>query len=971
MTILFYLQNARNSTPQPNNKTPLIAAVPPNTVNNTKPKSPEQPVTNTNTQSVPPFNTYNNQFQNFNQQNENFEYNQQNNSNQNFNSQYRQPEFNSQNIANNADYNSTNFQQNFPDSNFYQGEFNQNNYWQGNNDGGSFYNSSNPQPTEEYFQPNATSNSQFSSSEYNASGDSPRNFNNSNYNFDLSSQIDFSADFPIKQEVGMGHFGMNDNIGGEMMMEGSGGDMSNQMFSDIPSNDMNFRGESGNVPHFGNQNVSMAMGNMNEQAMMNVNDNAKNRHPLPSFNPSQARNMQVNTRLPMNNDNAMNFNTFAAQPKPRPGRPRNVGVRSGAVGRPRKNANQAQKDQLCVPDHELMKFKPGLPGGAPILKQGLPDGQNFQNVPQTMDAQAHLLANQLTADDLNVFSQNQIGANFLDSLRSEELWNPNAPEQNTLFNEQNFIYDDPNQILNTQSTNFIGNEAPSLLGGIRATRTMLNEIQPGDNLFGAVQTNYAPANPTNDHNLFAMENFNYLNELQNSNYQLSSHTSFMGLLEGNESLSISQNAVPTENVMKANQFVPTNTPLPDSNFMDSVPFTNADLPESTINTMNTNDMGIAKGNTFETQPQLPVEKDLNQSIMGLARRNQITLKVVDKKNETQKINDNPIAEQSRPIGVQTMPSQPQAGFQNAQNRLPSIDIFNTSQNFVSTARLNQETAAYSQMNQFVFADNQTNPQSNNQNQNWENFDAPPTNDFNRSAFQRNQIMQGTTNKPQDTQFNDRRNAIIKQEISEEGNQLHMPYNSENRTMFKKDAFTATYPTPNQNQENVKDDSRNRFVPQNEQKKQNEDKTNKIIFQAPAPSKETSQSPVNKLQANMNPSNSIAAKIAEKKQQLRRNLPLSTRMEMAKQMQQKNEPFSPRQSQESSQFTPSVTIKPSAPTVNTNLPKSESKDVKPPSEDVDVKMPAPELPAPKSVKEEPGIPYDWVIVFVFLMILVTM
>lgn len=938
----------------------MIAAVPPNTVSNTKPTSPEEPTASTNNQPSAPFNSYNDQFQNFNQQNENFgDYNQPSGANQNYNSHFNQEYNNASNTTNNQDYGSTNYQQNFSDSNFYQGEYNQSNYWEG----GNFYNSntSSQASNEEYYKQNSNANSQFNSNEYNANAENAQgNYNNSsNYNFDMNSQqMNYANDFNIKQESSsMPHYNMGENSalsGAEMLTDGS--DMSNQMFADTSSNEMTYdTSRFGQNMNASRNNVSM-MGNINDP-MMNANEGNKNRRGGGTFNVSQARNVQGQARFQGGND----FNTFGTErPKqsPRMPTPRARGVRSGPVGRPRKNANcrAPNKEPTTTPNEEF-KFKPGLPGGAPVMKQGVPEaGQSFQNVPAQMDG--HLMASQLGADDLNnVFSQNPLGANFLDSLRSEELWNPNAPDQNTLF-EQNYMYDDGNQML-AQNSNFIANEAPSLLGGVRATRSMLNEIQPNDNLFPGVQSNYSTSTVAPiDTNLFSMDNFNYLHELQNANYQMSSHTNFMGLLEGENNLGIGPGTGVSDDIMKTSQF--NSTQLPNANYMDSMmQYQNTDLsnpaanvaPSSTVMNANKN-VSFEPARSNDPLPSLPVEKDVNQSIMGLARRGQITLKVVDKKVDSR---NEPAESNMEPA----RPAQGAAGaFQNPPNRLPSIDIFNTSQNFVSTAQLSQDTMNYTPMRQFAYTDNQTNTgnaTTNQSNQRWENFDVSANNEYNAQTpmnekpqqfgFPQNQIMQPpSTNVQESSQYESRNvtNAQIQQDVPKESNQLQMPYGSDNRG----------YSSQVNTQDNTPKEEPRR-VPQSAEKvKLEENKSNKNLF--PPNKNESSKNTGNKTQTKMNP----PAKANEKKVP-RRNAAQPSRTD-AKQFH-KSEPFSgQKQAQNESQHSPGVNISSSLPTTKPNIPKGEIRER--PIEDVeipDVKMPAPELPAPKSAKEEPGIPYEWV------------
>lgn len=1019
MKLVIHFQNPRVSSSPTNPKTPLIAAVPPNTANTTKSTSPERP---TSTNAPISFDSFNNQFPNFNQSNETFrEFNQSNNVNQNYNNQFGQEYGSQQNISNNQEFSGTNYQQNFNESNFYDSGFNQqNNYWQGNNESGNFFNSNTSgQSNQEYFQPNTSSNSsQYgSSSEYGTNTENSQgNYNNSNYNF-INSQMNYPNEFSIKPEPGT-IFGLGDQNAsgsGDLMMDGSG-DLSSQAFSDVGSgNEMNFRDNSGiydsNIAtqHFGNQNAMNKAGidnismlnNMSEQVRNDATNNmAKNRRQgVQTFNSNQGRGVHSSSvRLPAN---TQNFNPTFNPQQSKPGarmpanRGRNnamMGVRSGAVGRPRNNANfrgGAGNKDMSARDEEFMKFKPGLPGGAPVLKHGISDGQqSFQNITPNIDNQAHLLGNQMTvgADDLNMFAQNQMNANFLDSLRSEELWNPNSVvDQNTLFPEQNYMYDDTNQILNSsQTANFIPNETPSLLGGVRAPRGLINEIPSSDNLFAGVQPNYqhgGAAGAVADHDLF-----NYLNEL-NTNFPISSHTSFMGLLEGDDNLGINRNAAANDIVMKNTPFPSTSTAVNDGNFLDpAMQFSNANLLNQTT-PMNVPNTDLLANKTSTTQvsfeptqgtslsSSLPLEKDVNQSLMGLARRGQITLKVIDKKNESQaKLNEQSVMEQSRlesaagASGDALTTQQTQAPFQNVQSRLPSIDVFNTSQNFVGAARMNPESSNFPQMEQFTFTDNQTNTNTSQGNQtNWENFDVPTaqTSKYNvqqtvaekppsQFGFNQNHRIMQPKESPQ---YDHRTVSNIKPEPTEEKSVQMSAYNSpDNRSLFgQSTASNVQETTP-------KEELHNQYIgSQVEHKKILDEKSNK--YPGLPSGKPDTVRVANKPISKMNPPSSVAPKVTEKKQPQRRNMSLAARTEMAAKQFQNNESFADSRQSANATLSPgSVNVKSNTSTNPAKITiKTEPKDVKTcDAENTDAKMPAPEVPpAPKSVKEEPGIPYDWV------------
>ncbi|XP_065212538.1 uncharacterized protein LOC135840116 [Planococcus citri] len=1034
-------KNSRVNSSPTNAKTPLIATIPPNTANTTKLASPERPAS---TNAAMPFDSFDNQFSNFNQTNENFrEFNQPNNTNQNYNDQYA-PEYGSQNISNNQEYSGTNYQQNFNDSNFYNSGFNQNNFWSGNNEGGNYFNSNAPaQPTEEYFQPNAASgNSQYgSSSEYSTNTENSQgNYNNSNYNFDMNSPMNYQTEFPIKQDPGA-MFGMGDNSAsgsGDLMLDG-GSDLNNQAFSGVGSSgEMNFRDnsaifDSNNMTqHFENptamnkagiDGVSM-LNNMNEQVRNNLNDKMPRNRQQGSTTPRRgARGHSSGVRLPANNQTNFNSNFGVGQPaKPSTrgaNRGRNtamMGVRSGAVGRPRNNPNKVAPAR----NEELMKFKPGLPGGAPVLKHGgIPDGQqNFQNMAPNMDNQAHLLNNQMPvgADDLNtMFTQNQMNPSFLDSLRSDELWNPNpVVDQNTLFHDQNYIYEEANQILNPaqNAPNFMVNEPPSLLGGVRATRGMMNELQNNDNLFAGVQQNYqhsgSAATTAAEHDLF-----NYLNEL--NTYPISSHTSFMGLLEGDDNLGMNRNAASSDMVLKNTQFTgppssAVNTaPMNDGNFLETaMQFPNTNLLDQT-NAMSvpSADLMAGKNTAISFEPNqsvsssstLPLEKDVNQSIMGLTRRGQITLKVIDKKNESQpKLNEQSIMEQSRlevgggtgvgavagGAGHAMNAQQNQAAFQNVQNRLPSIDVFNTSQNFVGPARISPESGNFTQMDQqqqqFAYADNQANTNVANAslaNQtNWENFDVQtaqnqkynvqqsmpekPPQQF--GGFNQNQRVMLPKESPQFDRRNVTSSTCKPEPVEEKPAQMPQYITPpDNRAMFNQTM------TSNIQENNSKEEMHNQYVSsQNEHKKILEEKSNKSVFTGstgPTSKSETARNIANKQLAKMNPPSSVAPKSAEKKQPQRRNQSQAARNQMAAKQFQNNESFDDSR-QSSSNATPSpsgISMKPNVSTGSGKVTiKTEPKDIKSSgeTENDDAKMPAPDVPVLKSVKEEPGIPYDW-------------
>ncbi len=633
--------------------------MPPNTANNPKPLPPEHAITNTNNQPIPPFNSYNNaaansQFQNFSQTSENVNFTQSSNTSQNFSgNQYSPQEFTGRPVSNNQDFN--NYPQNVNDGNYYhQGEYGQNNYWPRGNDNGNFYNnaanSAASSSTDDYYQSTSQSTSSSFSGEYGAQNEpSQSSFTNQNYNFDVNQPLGYPNEFPSKSDGdGMSNFNvanaamLDANLLSELSNPSLGGDC----FPGMNNDEYGVRqAQMDNVPHFAGQS------SMNE-----------NRADMPPSQPPAMQSFNQPVRGPPNSNN-LPFASYPPQPlqKKRPGRPP---LPHGRAANRQRNPNyRGPKQREIRAAAPFPNFKPGLPGGAPILKS---DNQNFQNVPPARAG---------AGDDMNAnvvpsgsYQPGQINAPLLDNIQNEELWNPNAGgEPNPLFHDQGYgMYND----MATQNPPpFIPAEANSLLGGVRAPQSLLNEMTNNE-MFNPSSSNYPQAG--GDANLFGLGNFGYLNDVP-----MPGHTSFMDLLQGVEdSMEINQNeASSTPAAPPEEQYnVPCGLESQSGNFIEQrMQYPAADVMSS-----------VSAEGKREVPPLPP--REANENVMEMSRNGQMALKAAEKSAEP-------------PAPLPVPPEKPSASSASgdfaSQNRLPSIDVFNTSQNFSAGSQTNAFGSPYS------------------------------------------------------------------------------------------------------------------------------------------------------------------------------------------------------------------------------------------------------------------------------------
>lgn len=663
-----------------------MAAIPPNTANNPKPPNPELAITNANNQPIPPFNSYNNQFQNFNEScNENADFSQNSSTSQNFgNNQFSQAEYSPNQAGNSADYNNANFQQNYNESggNFYPSEYDQqNNYWPGGaNDESNFYNtaSNNSAPsTAENFYPSSNSSSSSSSQSTTQSysnefssgqGESSQSdYSSQNYNYVNQPMPSFSREFPTtKQDMaGIQSYSNSSSIDSGIVSDMNASSM---YPNEVSRSDMNFGAQHrspGNPAHMDGQRFSG----------QNVHNDGM------AYNPAASHDMYANAgTVDMTGAKQNAFNSFTPPPTPksRRGRPPSQSPRAVAsrLKRAANAANARVANALSMAGSNASSqdgtlppplFKPGLLGGAP-LKTG--NAQTFaaDQANPNMQPAPHLFP----TNDMN---QNYPhGQMNMQGMGGETIWNAPPPNnQNAVFSNQNYgMY---NEMPPQNNSNFVANEAG---GGARGSRNSLNDIQPNE-IFNPPEGGYPSANADS-----FLDSFNYL---PLNDIPITGHTSFMGLLEGVDSMDMGQggggvpsaSAPPTapsqaignagdstgaRYIEPAMQYQATNANanLSSINAMTSTAMSNKDPPYS--ETVGLGDLPAAMQSSSSSC------RDVNDSLMGLARKGQITLKKVDKKNEN----------------LVLPPEKSDAEF--AQNRLPSMDMFSnvatSSQNFAGS-----------------------------------------------------------------------------------------------------------------------------------------------------------------------------------------------------------------------------------------------------------------------------------------------
>lgn len=666
-----------------------MAPIPPNTANNPKPPNPEHAITSANNQPIPPFNSYNNQFPNFNQSsNENTSnFSQSSSTSQNFaNSPFSQAEYSPNQASGSGEYN--NFQQNYNESgNYYQSEYEQqSNYWPGaNNEENHFYNTNSNNSAAsnaENFYPSSnsssSSSSQSTSQSYSTefsgsqSESTQSDYASQNFNYTNQPMQQFSREFPAaKQDIG----GIQSFSNSSSIDSGIVNDLNaSSMYQNEASRDMNFSNQ--------HQSPNAHMDSHHFPAQNVHNDGM-------AYNQTANRDMYAgNVDLTAAEQNAFNSFTPPPTPKSRRGRPPSQSPRAVASRQKRANAKAAM---LAMAGQNTSSqggnippplFKPGLMGGAP-LKTGNP--QSFAADQPNMPAAPHLFQ----SNDMN---QNyQHGQMDLQAMGGEGIWNAPPNNQNAVFANQNYgMYNEMPQ----NNSNFIANEAPAMMneGGARGSRNLLNDIQPNE-IFNPPEGGYQAGNA--DGNMFHLDNFNYL---PLNDIPMAGHTSFMGLLEGVDSIEIGQSG----NVPAASAPAPASQAIGSSgesaaNYMEpgmQYQATNANanpVPVSSMTSTAMSNKDSPYSETVDLADSPSSCRDVSDSLMGLARKGQITLKKVQKKSEN----------------LVSPPEKPDPEF--AQGRLPSMDMFGSggaamSQNFAGSA----ESSNFGQTgSQYGFAKNQS------------------------------------------------------------------------------------------------------------------------------------------------------------------------------------------------------------------------------------------------------------------------
>lgn len=892
-------------------------------------------------------------------------------------------------------------QQNYPaDGNYYQSDYNQNNYWQGNNENTNFYTNNTPgttvsASTDEYYQTSSSSsstnsqqnNSQYNSNDYTGQNDStqPSSYASQNYNFEVNQQ---QMTYSTEVEQQLQNFNVSNTSRGVIS--------SSNTFSDVNTGDeMNYGIRS--TPDF----TKRVSNDANRSELMErdklLMDSDGKTNVTQSFSSMDNRNT-FQSRGNVDQSQNRSFDSFLSQQtgtKKRPGRPPLQQNRSTISCGTATDLNRQKQNpnfqNLSVTDSVTASlseqtFKPGLLGGAPVLK---PDGQNFQVA--AVESQNAPPQHLLSGNSTTPYQPNQLNSSgLLENIQSDELWNPSGGNNSSCVNEQNTLFQDQNYTiyneLQTQNQSFIPNDGPSLLGGVRASRSLLNEIQNNE-IFNPSQSGYPTTSNVGDHNLFNLDGFNYLNDLQ-----IAGHTSFMGLLEGvDDTLEINQNDMNSTNAVTTIGIRPVSTSIEnqsreadnyvEQNKLQSYQSPTAEMPHVNVTTYKKSNETKNSGSMLSS---VPTEKNVNDNIMGLASKRHVTLKIPDKKNEET------IPSASAPTIDETTNSAPLPLPANTefiqQSRLPSINIFNTSQNFIRGTPIVQESGNnFSHVSQFAYEKPRTNSTSTAAlatQTSWDTFSGRPSvSEYNSTLSSSQNVREKSLN----FNFNSGGQVSVQQVQNTQTGKMKQSFD---RNLGTKEMTgdeehiraVGHYSNKEENYATVSNDNvKNRFtisqnidlVNSNEGKSvRSDDKTKRNFYQSSA--KINSEQNVSNNQFGNNhaaPSNVDKIQVTRKSQLANNNA--------TKTFVTKNESVSNQndEGQSSMSNTNNVPLRGGGSTFSCatsqsmsgsaadDVFKSESvtKDVLKSeyTEDTEGKMLIPEIPIMKSGKEEPGIPYDWV------------